>query len=493
MQAPCARCASPALRGGTAVPIIVRVPTPPVIAVVGAGFCGVVSAIELLRAGLPGGTRLLLIERPGHGIGGQAYDVASQRVLLNVRAERMSAFAESPGDFVNYLAAAHPGESAASFAPRHYYGRYLATRLDMAAFREGSRTVLEPTAAEVIDVKRRSDSRFEIIADAGVRRLALIADAVLLATGASVPLPPRWLEPWMLEEGRYVDAWSRSAATAGALETLVAIGSGLSFVDLVIELRAGGFRGRIVAISRHGQLPRPEGRAIPLPEPDDLPAEIASLRPPTARRLMRALVSHAGVLAERGRDYRSMLAALRPHSRRLWAGLDPDERGRFLRHARALWDVHRHRMPEVAARVIAAELEAGTLEVLAGRVRSVGRSARGLTLAVEWRGRSGTQPLEAGRIVNCTGAPAGAPLGAPWPALLERGSAQRDALGLGVLTDPNGRLIDAGNRPLPGLFYAGPLWRAQDWEITAVPELRARLPEVTAALAAGVVRAGVLA
>ena len=414
-------------------------------------------------------------------------------MLLNVRAERMSAFAQVPDDFANYLAAAHPAGDAASFAPRHYYGRYLATRLDMAAFREGSRAVLEPIAAEVIDVRRHATGRREILADAGVRRVSLFADAVLLATGASLPLPPRWLQPWMLGEARYVDAWSRLATTAGAIETVVAIGSGVSFVDLVVELRAGGFRGRIVAISRHGMLPRPEERATPPPEPDDLPAEITSARPPAARGLMRALVHHAGALAERGRDYRSMLAALRRHSMRLWAELGHLERARFPRHARALWDVHRHRMPEAAERLIAAELQAGTLEIVAGRVRSVGRSARGLTLAVEPRGRASTVPPEAGRIVNCTGAPAGAPLGDPSPALLGRGSAQRDPLGLGVLTDPSGCLIDAGGRAQPGLYCAGPLWRGQEWEITAVAELRVRLPTVAAAIAAGVVRPGVLA
>lgn len=461
--------------------------TPPVIAIIGAGFCGVVSAIELLRSRLPAGTRIVLLERPGHGIGGPAYDVSSERLLLNVRAERMSAFAEVSGDFVDYLAAAHPGESAASFAPRRYFGQYLATRLDVAAYREGSKSVLEPTAAEVVDIEPIESGGWLVRADAGVRSLSFAADAVLLATGASAPLAPRWLEPWMLDEARYVDAFSLAAAHVHDDATVVAMGSGLSFVDLVIELRATGFRGRVVAISRHGRLPRSEGRAIPLPEPEDLPEAIASQEPLSVRRLLRVLTGHAATLAARGRDYRSMLAALRPHSARLWAGLGHAERGRFLRHARALWDVHRHRMPEAIARLIEAEVRAGSVEVVAGRILSVGRSAQGLTLGVRRRGAWSAEPLDARLIVNCTGAVAGAPLGNPWPALIARGTATRDAHGLGVLTDPTGRLIDATGRPAPGLYYAGPLWRGQEWEVTAVPELRTRLPALAAAVA-GVVR-----
>src|SRR5450432_3299647 len=101
-----------------------------VIVIVGAGYCGVVSAILLLRSSLPAGTRLILLERPGHGIGGVAYDPPSERLLLNVPAERMSAFHDAPGDFVEYLAAAEPGATPATFARRRLYGRYLAARLD---------------------------------------------------------------------------------------------------------------------------------------------------------------------------------------------------------------------------------------------------------------------------------------------------------------------------------------------------------------------------
>ena len=467
--------------------------TPPVIAIVGAGYCGVVAASLLLRSGLPAGVRIVLLERPGHGIGGVAYDVSSDQLLLNVRAERMSAFEHDRADFVNFLAEAEPTASATSFVSRRRYGRYLAARLDAAAFADDQRCRLEPVAAEVIDVRRDASGRWELLADAGVRQLSIVADAVLLATGGSIPAPPRWLEQWMIDESRYTNAWSPPTPLPAGTDAVVAIGTGLTLVDLVVELRTSGFKGRIVAISRHGRLPRVDGRPAAGTEPADLPDEIRTGKALTTRRLMRALVRHARALAQRGRDYRTMLAAIRPHSTQLWAALDQNERARFLRHVRAIWDVHRHRMPDVSAALIDAELKAGTLEIIAGRVLDVGRSATGLTLTIRRRGQDDFEAVHAGRIVNCTGAPAGAPLGNPWAALLGRGAASRDGLGIGVLTDTDGRLLDAGGRPTDGLHYAGPLWRAQSWETTAVPELRARLPAVVAAIVAGVVRQGELA
>jgi uncharacterized NAD(P)/FAD-binding protein YdhS len=467
----------------------------PVIVIVGAGYCGVVSAILLLRSSLPAGTRLVLLERPGHGIGGVAYDPPSERLLLNVPADRMSAFQDAPSDFVEYLAAAEPGATAATFARRRVYGRYLAARLDAAAFGRDSGVRFEPTAAEVLDVMRMRDGRWHVVADAGTHQIDIAADAVLLATGATLPQAPRWLAPWMLDEARFVEAWSPDHTLPAGADTVVAIGTGLTFVDQVVELRAGGFQGRIVAVSRHGRLPRPNHGTVAPPDSHDLPPEIARnvVGPPaahglTTRELTRAIARHALDAGRRGGDYRAVISALRPHASGLWARLADTERMRFLRHARALWDIHRHRMPDELANVIAAEQRAGSLDVLAGRVVSVDRSATGLTVAIRRRGADAVEQLGADRIINCTGAPAHAPLGKPWHSLLERRLARRDALGIGVLTDPAGRLLDASGAALQGLHYAGPLWRAQDWEMTAVPELRARLPAVAAAIADNVVR-----
>ena len=379
------------MRAGARRRIIGPMRTPPVIVIVGAGFSRVVSAILLLHSDLPAGTRIVLLERPGHGIGGLAYELPPGELLLNLRADRMSAFVHAPADFANFLAVAGRDANDSPFAPRHLYGHYLAARLDDAAFNGQARGRLEPMAAEVLDVTRSVDGRWQVLADAGVTRTTIAADAVLLATGGSVPQAPRWLAPWMLEESRYAEARSLPRLPAADRATVAAIGSGLTFVDLVVALRAAGFAGRVVAVSRHGRLPRAErGPVLPL-QAGDLPAEIADSAPLSMRHLMRCVVRHAARLDRQGRDYRQLLAALRPHSARLWSRLSHVERSRFLRHVRALWDVHRHRMPGVCADIIESEMARGTLEVVAGRVLTVGRSATGLTLAIQRRGRMGNR------------------------------------------------------------------------------------------------------
>jgi uncharacterized NAD(P)/FAD-binding protein YdhS len=464
----------------------------PLIAIVGAGFCGAIAAVHLLRDARLAAARIVLIERPGRGVGGVAYDVGSEHLLLNVPAHRMSAFEDEPDDFLAFLhsrdAAIEPGR----YARRREFGEYVGARLDGAAsaalLRDGGRVTLEPLAGEARELNRDSLGRLRLVVDADRNTLELGPDVVLLATGNVAPQAPRWLEPWMLEDSRYADAWSAGAlAAAPADGTIVLLGTGLTTVDLAIELRARGYLGRLLALSRHGLLPRVDDGPAPAPLPGDLPRSLEHDDGPLRiTALVRALHAQADALAEHGRDWRSLVAAVRARVPSAWARLDARERSRFLRHARTYWEIHRHRMPATLAAQIGGEIRGGTLEILAGRVLGARRADadRGVVLQVRERGGQAIREIVASRVVNCTGAMGGAPLLAPWPALLASGEATRDPLGLGVLTDDEGRLLDGTGAPQPDLYYAGPMWRAQQWEMTAVPELRRRLPVVAASIAA---------
>ncbi|MCZ8133367.1 MAG: FAD/NAD(P)-binding protein [Steroidobacteraceae bacterium] len=476
----------------------------PLVAIVGSGFCGTVAAIHLLRNPALARLRILLIERPGHGVGGVAYDVASPNLVLNVPTLRMSAFDDAPDDFLEFLRTREPAAEPYGHARRCDYGEYLAARLDQAARaaleRTGGTITVEPLAGRVRDLQRDALGRLHLVVDTGAATLEVLADAVLLATGPLPASPPAWLEPWMLDEHRYADAWTPGATAPDERGgTIVLLGTGLTMVDLAVELRSAGHAGPIVAVSRHGLLPRTDDGPVPPPRGDELPPEVAAAladEPAYARRarvaeLARALHRRGRELRAEGRDWRTLIGAVRARLPELWHRLDAVERARFLRHARVYWDVHRHRLPATLAVRVEQEALGGQLEIVAGRVTHAGRDPGGLRLRVAPRGGGEPRELLAARVVNCTGAgPATrVSFGLPWLPLVERGWVATDAAALGVYTDPDGRLLDATLAAHPDLWYAGPLWRAQHWECTAVPELRGRLPRVAAAIATSIAAA----
>ena len=109
----------------------------PVIAVIGGGASGTLTAVHLLRlagAGRPP-VRIALIDAGGrHGLG-QAYSTTHPGHLLNSPADAMSAVAGDAGQLLRWATAnrvAHDG-----FLRRSDYGRYLRDTLAEAARRAG--------------------------------------------------------------------------------------------------------------------------------------------------------------------------------------------------------------------------------------------------------------------------------------------------------------------------------------------------------------------
>ena len=97
----------------------------PTVAVIGAGFSGVLTALRLLSA--PDGPNVRLIEKGPRFGRGAAYATASPHHILNVRATNMSAFVEQPAHFRDWLGAR--GDVGRMFVTRDEYGQYLQSLL----------------------------------------------------------------------------------------------------------------------------------------------------------------------------------------------------------------------------------------------------------------------------------------------------------------------------------------------------------------------------
>jgi uncharacterized NAD(P)/FAD-binding protein YdhS len=193
-----------------------------------------------------------------------------------------------------------------------------------------------------------------------------------------------------------------------------------------------------------------------------------------ASTLLRWFRRRIAVHAAEGGDWRSVLDAIRPFSQRLWRELPPASRRSFLEHARAWWDVHRHRMaPEVEAR-IARAIADGQLTVTAAKLIGTEGSAHGARVRYRRRGRSETESLEVGAIVDCTGIVRD-PRATTNPAvrsLFDQGLARPDRLLIGIEISSDCAVVRADGIASQRLFAIGPLTRAAFWEIIAIPDIR---------------------
>src|SRR5262249_43183250 len=175
--------------------------------------------------------------------------------------------------------------------------------------------------------------------------------------------------------------------------------------------------------------------------------------------LCKEIRQQARQYAARGRDWRSIVDGLRPHTATLWRALPLSERRRFLAHLRPYWEIHRHRMPVAIARRLAILLEQGAVRVVAGSVASAQADDHGVRLYVRERGDDRLIEVRAAWVINCTG-PAASNSAESNPAigsLLVHGRVRQDELSLGLETAPDGSAIDLQGSAAPDLFVVGTL------------------------------------
>lgn len=444
--------------------------------IVGGGASGVLLAYQLLRDPSSGFRVTLIEKRPEIGRG-FAYHTGNPDHLLNVRASNMSALPDDPQHFWRWLLASEAKGSIKlsrarcsdpfCFVPRRVYGDYIASLIGSLRADGETPGRLSIIQGECVALGKTDAGVCATMAD-GTR---ITGDITVLATGADAS---------SASFGSYADPWS-TPSTAGLAkdDPVLVLGTGLTMVDYVLSLLREGHQGPIVAMSRRGLLPNAHRRIEPLSiDAADVPFGA------DASRLLRWFRGRVAAHIESGGDWRSVVDGIRPYTQRLWRHLPLPSKRRFLEHARAWWDVHRHRMAPEVERRIAQAIASGHLTLIAAKLSRVEHKAEGVTVFYRRRSERNVESMKASRIVDCTSIIKN-PAQTTNPVLLslfEQDLARLDPLQIGIEVGSDCSIIDRHGAPSQRLFAVGPLTRAAFWEIVAIPDIRNQCAELAARL-----------
>ncbi len=434
------------------------------VVIIGAGFSGVAAAAAIARSKR---ARVTLVGRDGFGPG-VAYATKDKSHLLNVRASNMSAYADKPHDFADWLKS-KTGAEPDAFAARGRFGAYTKDVLKRAQRAAMFGAGLKRERGDAVACHAGS-GWWHVELDSGK---SIEANAIVLALGNQPISKPSVfadagidaLNPWDANEMRQI----------GKGDVLL-LGAGLTMIDAALLLAERPRTQTIYALSRRGQTPRMhlDPPQAPSPTPLDLP--------PRLSQALHAFRREVRAMAERGEPWQLAVDRMRGATPAFWRALSIDDQRRFLRHLRVWWDVHRHRAaPEIFAR--AQELQSsGKLRILAGEVSAAEKVGKLYEIFHRQRGSLVRHRLEVSAVVNCTGS--NMDLTRSTDPLIQQlvteGLARVHATGIGFDLDENARVIDARGQSQAGIYAIGPITQGAFWESTAVPEIRARAAAIAA-------------
>ena len=447
------------------------------IAIIGGGFSGVMTAVNLARLS-PRPLRVTIIngQRPaGRGV---AYGTRRMEHLLNVAARNMSAFPDLPDHLLQWLRTRSEFDDVPErdlrekFIPRMIYGDYLRSIMQHHFQGAGNMT---PVGVEFV----KGDA-LDIEPDGTVRLsdgTHISADRIVLACGNEAPAELPGADALKNHAGWVANPWlpweKRLPANGGVV---VMLGTGLTTVDAVVTMRAIGWPGSIHAVSRHGWLPNSHFRGIDYP---DFPPQGIDLAALGLEKLIALMEEHCAKLRELGANPAIIVDKMRPHTQRIWQRFSTEEKLAFARKHAARWNVLRHRIaPEIHAQITSAQIT-GQLVVHAANIERV----EPLDGKVRVQLGDGKH-IDGDIVINATGPQTRftATRSVLLQNLLKRGLVVPDEIDMGVRIDPDHTVVTRDGSRSNLLLALGPLLRGTYWETIAVPELRGQTRRVAETL-----------
>lgn len=450
------------------------------VAIVGGGYAGTVLALHLARILDTG--QIAMIEPRAELGSGLAYSATDDVHCINVTARQMGVSSEPRDCFADWLETRYPelvgggrdkSDPARTFVQRRWFGHFVRDRL--AETLAASRVTLVHHRTWATDA-RVIEGGLELTLENGLK---LRGRRTVVATSHGIPALPASIPAGLAETEAFVaDPWHPDALNGIASnDDVLIVGTGLTMADMTGSLLARFHHGRIVAVSRHGLLSR-SASAASLPTTLDFALWPSAPLSVHLRRLRREI----GMIEQLGGSWRDIFTALRQQSGELWSKLAPEEKRRFLRHLKCFYDVHRYRMAPALAHRIEIARQAGQVEILAGNLRGIRRDQPGFIVDIRRRGASHHEHRRFDAIINCTGPRQDL---SPDPthflgALIARGLAYPDPLGLGLIVDGDCRVHGIAR----DLFALGPLTRGRFGDMIGAPEITIQAQHLARIMAA---------
>lgn len=439
------------------------------LAIVGGGASGTLLLLHLLET-ITHPFSVVIFQKGHARARGVAYSTRDSAHLLNVRAGRMSAYAGDPDHFTAWLrrrpeypAVLGGDPEKDAFVPRYLYGLYLSETLEKAL--QHKRDYFSVTWENTQAVSVSEEAVFSIRTENGE---VIRATDLSICTGIESPAHLPGLPDVPPDDRIHVNPWLPEIPALDAAKDVLIIGTGLTMVDHTLSLLNTGFKGRILALSKHGHLPMAH------------PARKPAVKQDPALRLPDDLSTLFQVIRKRIKAHpdpqgweEPVLEDLRPYSQELWFHFSREEKQRFLRHLQHHWSKLRHRIPYTIHQQLHEARQDGRLQLLNGRVSTVDTTGEQVLVSITSR-KGETHAFPVQRIFNCAGpvldiSQSTNPLICN---MAQQGLLRNSDARLGPDATMDGRAIGSNGVVNERITLLGPLLRGVIWEAVAIPEIR---------------------
>ena len=436
------------------------------ITIIGGGASGTLLALNLLKYTGDRRLEINLVEKRPHIGRGVAFSTEEDAHLLNVPAAKMGAYADDIEHFHRWLNENEMDYSATAFVPRRIFGEYLREQLEKA----------NETKAENVELNIFDDEAVNVRFEGGKAHVQLLSgdhiysEKVALAFGNFLPPHPTVLDQSFVNSPKYFqDPWTPEVLDSIKPEdNILIVGTGLSMVDVTMQLYKLRHKGLINAISTRGQLPAVHKLGFTYPS---FYEEIKGATRVTD--ILKTVRAHSKKADADGSDWRAVIDSLRPVTQQIWLDLPLAEKKYFMQHLSRYWNVARHRMAPEAALIIDELRGTGQLQILKGRLQKItwedgiGFDVRYATIGLD-------QYVHADVIINCIGSESRFDQldSRLVKNLIDAGMIRCDDLRFGLDATPDGHLKGTDGQPSDMLYTLGTALKGVLWESTAIPEIR---------------------